>query len=491
MFLDELTMKDSEAEYTKHMALVSTLLLGCFVLCLLLHRSYWLVQSIIALFYSILMGLFFLRIPDVKSSSLMEFNQVSFFGRLLPLIIFNAGFQVKRKQFFLNFLTITSFRVIGSLISFAIISLGATQLFLKFDIGYLAMKDYLALGAIYSAAESLCTFQVLNMEETPLLYSLALGEGVVNDATSMVFFNAIKRFNLSDMNPVAALSFGRGFITLFVCSTFLGIFVGLLCAYFIRTLLYFGRHPTERVVVLMLFMAYLIYYTADVCNLSGILATFFFGIVMSNYVTHKSQVTTKRSFASISYFAEVLSFIYVAMDSFDAEKWPFFVNGSGQSNGASGILMGLIMVGRAGFIFPISYLSYLTRMGGVKEIGIKQRLIVRWASLMRGAVSVALAYKEFSGSEQTIQPAKVLLLTSIVTVVIFSTVVFGLLTKLIIRMLLPRSDETEPSTPTSLTQVFLVNGHDHDHYPVTENGISYTKQAESTNVVGPHTVHVS
>lgn len=42
--------------------------------------------------------------------------------------------------------------------------------------------------------ESLSDGQVLNQEETPFLYSLLFGEGAVKDATSVVIFNAIKRF---------------------------------------------------------------------------------------------------------------------------------------------------------------------------------------------------------------------------------------------------------------------------------------------------------
>ncbi|TXG63525.1 hypothetical protein EZV62_010519 [Acer yangbiense] len=40
-----------------------------------------------------------------------------------------------------------------------------------------------------SATDSVCTLQVLNQEETPLLYSLVFGEGVVNDVTSVVLCN--------------------------------------------------------------------------------------------------------------------------------------------------------------------------------------------------------------------------------------------------------------------------------------------------------------
>ena len=56
--------------------------------------------------------------------------------------------------------------------------------------------------------ESLSDGQVLNQGETPLLYSLVFGEGVViNNATSVVIFNAIKRLDVSHMNSAVALQF--------------------------------------------------------------------------------------------------------------------------------------------------------------------------------------------------------------------------------------------------------------------------------------------
>ncbi|MFS7976008.1 putative cation/H+ exchanger, cation/H+ exchanger, CPA1 family, na+/H+ exchanger [Helianthus anomalus] len=68
----------------------------------------------------------------------------------------------------------------------ALLIVSARRLFPMLDIGYLEIKDYLALGAIFSATDSVCTLQMLNQEETPLLYSLVFGEGVVNDATLVV-----------------------------------------------------------------------------------------------------------------------------------------------------------------------------------------------------------------------------------------------------------------------------------------------------------------
>lgn len=69
--------------------------------------------------------------------------------------------------------------------------------------------------------------QVLNQDETPLLYSLVFGEGVVNDATSVVLFNAIQSFDLTNIDPRIALHFIGNFLYLFVASTLLGVIVSL------------------------------------------------------------------------------------------------------------------------------------------------------------------------------------------------------------------------------------------------------------------------
>ena len=67
--------------------------------------------------------------------------------------------------------------------------------------------------------------QVLSQDETPLLYSLVFGEGVVNDATSVVLFNAIQNFDLTHIDSKIALQFIGNFLYLFSASTFLGVLV--------------------------------------------------------------------------------------------------------------------------------------------------------------------------------------------------------------------------------------------------------------------------
>ncbi|KAL2563409.1 hypothetical protein AAZV13_20G190300 [Glycine max] len=69
-------------------------------------------------------------------------------------------FQVKKKQFFKNFTTILLFGVVGTVVSFCLISVGALLLIQRIGISNLDIKDYLAIGVILSATDSVCTLQI-------------------------------------------------------------------------------------------------------------------------------------------------------------------------------------------------------------------------------------------------------------------------------------------------------------------------------------------
>ncbi|XP_022884401.1 sodium/hydrogen exchanger 1-like isoform X2 [Olea europaea var. sylvestris] len=222
------------------MNLFVALLCGCIVIGHLLEENRWMNESITALIIGLCTGVVILLISRGKSSHLLVFSEDLFFIYLLPPIIFNAGFQVKKKQFFRNFITIMLFGAVGTLISCAVISTGVVLFFRNLGIGFLDISDYLAICAIFAATDSVCTLQVLSQDETPLLYSLVFGEGVVNDATSVVLFNAIQSSDMTTIDPTISLHFIGSFLYLFLASTLLGVLAGLVSAYIIR-MLYFGR----------------------------------------------------------------------------------------------------------------------------------------------------------------------------------------------------------------------------------------------------------
>ncbi|XP_047340925.1 sodium/hydrogen exchanger 1-like [Impatiens glandulifera] len=472
--MEWLLEKSESVVMSDHASVVSinlfiALLCACIVLGHLLEETRWINESITALIIGLFTGFIILMTSGGRSSRILVFSEDLFFIYVLPPIIFNAGFQVKKKQFFRNFITIMMFGAIGTIISCAVISLGTTQLFRIMDIGSLDVGDYLAIGAIFSATDSVCTLQVLHQDETPLLYSLVFGEGVVNDATSIVLFNALQSFDLTNLDPTLVLHFIGSFLYLFFLSTLLGVMTGLLSAYIIRKL-YIGRHSTDREVALLILMAYLSYMMAELFYLSGILTVFFCGIVMSHYtwhnVTESSRITTKHTFATLSFLAETFIFLYVGMDALDIEKWRIVRDTPEKSFALSSILIILILIGRAAFVFPLSFLSNLVKKSPNERINLQQQIVIWWAGLMRGAVSIALAYNKFTRSGHTHLQANAILITSTISVVLFSTVVFGLLTKPLIRYMLNPNDMghidaiSDPNTPKSSVSVPLLQGQE-------------------------------
>ncbi|XP_009604452.1 sodium/hydrogen exchanger 1-like isoform X1 [Nicotiana tomentosiformis] len=486
-------LADDDQVSVDSITLFVALLCGCIVIGHLLEENRWINESVTALAIGLGTGGIILLTTNGKSSHLLEFDEQLFFIYVLPPIIFNAGFQVKKKQFFRNFMTIMLFGAVGTLISFSIISFGAKELFGKLDIGFLELRDYLAIGAIFSATDSVCTLQVLNQDETPLLYSLVFGEGVVNDATSVVLFNAIQKLDLSNINSRVALSFTGNFFYLFLASTLLGVSVGLLSAYLIKKI-YLGRHSTDREVALMILMAYLSYVMAELFDLSGILTVFFCGIVMSHYtwhnVTDNSKVTTRHAFATLSFIAEIFIFLYVGMDALDIEKWRFVKNSPGKSVGVSAALLGLVLVGRACFVFPLSLLCNCLKRSKHDKIGFKQQVTIWWAGLMRGSVSMALAYNQFTRFGHTQQPGNAVMITSTITIVLFSTVVFGLITKPLVRFLLPSSQDF--SSMISSKQSFVCPLLTNKQEPEAEMGnVDFRRPASLSMLLKKpsHTIH--
>lgn len=416
----------------------------CLVIGHLLEENRWVNESITAILIGGVAGAIILLLSKGKNSHILTFNEELFFIYLLPPIIFNAGFQVKKKQFFQNFITIMLFGVIGVFISLLIITAGGWWLFPKLGFVGLTARDYLAVGIIFSSTDTVCTLQVLHQDETPLLYSLVFGEGVVNDATTVVLFNTIQKLDVSRIDGRTILPVVGDFFYLFLTSTALGVVAGLVTAYVLKTL-YFGRHSSVREIALMVLMAYLSYMLAELLQLSGILTVFFCGILMSHYAWHNvsesSKITTRHVFATMSFIAETFIFLYVGMDALDIEMWRMTKLSFGTSMGIYGTLILLILLGRAAFVFPLSALSnYMNRKAERTVITFKHQVIIWWAGLMRGAVSVALAFKQFTYYGVTSDPINATMITNTIVVVLFSTLVFGFLTKPLISYLNPHHE---------------------------------------------------
>ncbi|KAG1686119.1 Sodium/hydrogen exchanger 6 [Nymphon striatum] len=176
------------------------------------------------------------EVVDVKSKKLQQkatFDPEIFFNILLPPIIFNAGYHLKRKYFFRNLGAIFSFAFIGTLISCFVVG-GIMYAFtlLKPSLSF-TFTDCLYFGALISATDPVTVLAIFNDLHVDVnLYAFVFGESVLNDAVAIVMTSAITSYEESIIDGAEGFS-GIAFLHalgifayVFICSFLIGAAMG-------------------------------------------------------------------------------------------------------------------------------------------------------------------------------------------------------------------------------------------------------------------------
>ena len=90
----------------------------------------------------------------------LSFDSGTFFTYMLPPIIFYSGLAIQRKLFVSNLLSILCFGVVGTFVSFTILSV--ILYWISTLPNVLRFHDCLALAAIFAATDSVAVLQVCN-----------------------------------------------------------------------------------------------------------------------------------------------------------------------------------------------------------------------------------------------------------------------------------------------------------------------------------------
>ncbi|KAL4425563.1 hypothetical protein ABPG75_009579 [Micractinium tetrahymenae] len=395
------------------------------------------------------------RIP----ASLTEFNTEIFFDALLPPIIFNAGFSAKKKSFFRNFVTLALFGVVGTFMTAAMVAAGCHRVLSYVGIDTHLLSDSLSLGTVFSSTDSVATLQILDADQAPMLYSLVFGEGIVNDATSIVLLRAVQKIShSSQLNADTLLLISGNFARLFVLSLLLGVGVGLASAALIKRS--FAHHSTDREVTLVGLLGFLAYLLAEELGLSGIFSVFFCGIAMSHYTWHalspSAKVVTVYLFRIASFSSELFLFLYAGFSMWSSALWRGDLGEESLLARAAGTLaaalVALVLVARALTVAPLTCVANLWRPPGCR-ISARQAAVIWWSGSMRGAITVAMAFQNFSNSHSAGAAAlknnqKIVVASN--AAVIFFTVVMGGMTSWLLRLLLPGEDDAMSLQPSAL-----------------------------------------
>lgn len=285
--------------------------------------------------------------------------------------------------------------------------------------------EALLFGALISAVDPVATLSIMGSPElecNQLLYSLVFGESVLNDAVAIVLFKTFRKYYNPDSPNFTHSDIPRAlisFLSVSLLSIIVGTILGLVVSFIFKQTR-ISLFPKFETALLFLF-CYLCYAIGEALELSGIMALFFNGIVLSNYnsynLSETAQVTCDQIFGTLAIVMETLVFLYMGMGVFTGQlsNWdlPFSV-----------LALLFCFIARAANIFPLSLIANQCRHHGTNYIPLKMQGVL-WFTGLRGAIAFALSLNMPGPNKDTYVSATL-------SICMFTTIVCGGLTEKIL-----------------------------------------------------------
>lgn len=251
--------------------------------------------------------------PDEDNRIVAKFNSELFFDLLLPTILFAVGFNMRRKEFFKNFVNITKFGIFGSLFTF-FIYVGLTKLFftvvnvqaydpktkeyVPFELEWL---EIFLVCSLLVSSDIIAAMSILKFDEAPHIYSIIIGEGLLNDVVVIVLYQtcleAQPHYNTDHSTygndpapPDPHANFGwkdffdiiGKFCLLCIISVLIGMLGGFLITYTLKRFRSVS-HSAVHETFLLICAAMFTYFTSELLEQSGITSLVTCALVEAHY----------------------------------------------------------------------------------------------------------------------------------------------------------------------------------------------------------------
>ncbi|KAF4663170.1 hypothetical protein FOZ61_001868 [Perkinsus olseni] len=456
-------------------------------------------QSTGAVLIGFIMGIVVRLLGVADRKEMLGMSAELFYFALLPPIIFDASFSLNTNMFMSNLTSILTFAFIGTTISAYVTSIGLWTFSTSWLVGLKnteALRGYcMTFGALISSTDPVAVMALMGGSKyrpNKTLHSLVFGSMERSPVRFLAgtFVKSLVRFEypshivkgiecsheekpqvdeagftaltrrrlrtgvtgdgLSIVNwvrlsivPQAKILMGIALFVVTFGSVIFGILSGALvsASYRKSSLVSYPKYEIAG----MFLSIYLTFSLAELLGLSGIMAIFFFGLMLCRYNFHNlskpSQVASKLVFETLAFFSETLVFLYlgvVACMSVGEYHWNL---------GLILFTLVLIVLARACNVFPLSWLlNHSTRYDPIS----RNSQIVLWLAGIRGAIAFVLMLRV---PTRVGDDTRDLLVTTTISVVFVTTLVGGSLVEHVAVMLgelrpaaapLPTQETSEP-----------------------------------------------
>ncbi len=278
-----------------------TALLALFALLAISCGTYYVSERIKVPYTVLLVAVGLLLVPITKIPAfefLKDFTLTPelLFYLFLPILIFEAGYNIKLRQLQENIYSISGMAVISLILSVLVVAGG---LYGAFSLINLAIPFIVLLifGALISATDPVAVLALFKEYGAPRRLSLMFeGESLFNDGTAVALFLVLLEVALKGYNGVSTIAEG---LFLFVSMVVGGVIFGLVMGILFAKLIELTRSNENVSILLMLVLAHLSFILAEVVShhlviagmeikISAIIATTIASIVLGNYGRYKA-----------------------------------------------------------------------------------------------------------------------------------------------------------------------------------------------------------
>ena len=129
----------------------------------------------------------------------MTFKANGFFFFLLPPIVFASAYTLKKKNFIRNISYVLGLGVFGTIVAMVVISaliLNYGGPFLKdknTGASILSDGEILLLASVFASTDTVAVLTLITPDKYEVLNSVLFGEGVVNDAVTILLYESIQK----------------------------------------------------------------------------------------------------------------------------------------------------------------------------------------------------------------------------------------------------------------------------------------------------------